>query len=776
MAQTNTDQLATWKALVKGGLQQKGAIEVVDGLNSLYSQKRITAAEIAAWLHDTPFFASVAPHVPALDEREFNRLAERIVTNLGDVGRYASESHIRKGCFLSDVDTTPIAKAVETMKDILRHHPSLDIYDYVVRQSTCITALASLVHKPDDAILATSAVQAILDMAQDASQPPDELERVLEKLSSQYLPHELYRLNEHFLVEGAAEESVLTTARDGVRRILDHYKGLEGEMAEYTDAFNKPTVEKYGRSPLSEILSCMAHFCAEATTLLLQDCSPDPAEQQRLTDLVKKYQDDEEEQLQILGQVNEERLAEKKRNQEANAGPTELRQRVHDLMTTTKPIDDMPELDALADEEGDTGVAVRAQLSGTMYVKTLVSWYGNRNLDFEGKGRLVKILSNVCDLCFDTFQVQPNRYNLVMDDCLEMLVGHVKNHHGYAYTEAMAAICGCMERAPTSPRIDSVIGCLKPAFESVRTGIAKDEDFLFIVITTVKFIAEFPPISSEARAVLHELKAAVAHYAENAENNDLKTRSSEAITALNALPSMETPDNVDDGSAATEPDDDTTGNDTTGKKRLRDADGGGSGGAPTTTKKNKRRGGYVDKGRVAFRQGGGVLVTSRDGEHTCLRDAIANLDDGIPQDVLDSIESPLGKGEDVRFDVAIQAVATCNKTLVKVSKDFLHVKGGPELALLKVDTGRKFVVQLRITYAKSANGGADDKNPDFHCVAYDGIMVKDSHKQTKVKVIQPSDRDKPKEARKVFKSLFRNGAEGLKVELTNVYELVNAGP
>ena len=396
--ETTTEQLATLKARVEGGLDKETASTIVSGLNSLFSHREITAAQIAAWLQDTPFFASVVPHVHALDD--FKRLAERIVAKLGDVVREASERHIRKGCYLTDVDTTPIAKAVETLIDILRHHPRPDIYDYVVGQvvgqSTCITALVSLGQTPRDAILATSAVQAILDnvqdmaqdMAQDPLQSPNELKIVLEKLSSQYLPHELYRLNEHFLVEGAAEESVLTHARDRVRRILGYYKGLEEEMAYYTEMFNKPTVKKYGRAPLSELLSYMARFRTDATRKLLQDCS-DPTERQRLTDLVQKYTYDEEEQLNIFRQVHE---SEKKLNQEA---PTELlRKRVHALMATHKPIDVMSELNALADEEGEVGDKVREQLSGAMYLKTLVRWY--ENLDFEGKARLVEILSKVC--------------------------------------------------------------------------------------------------------------------------------------------------------------------------------------------------------------------------------------------------------------------------------------------------------------------------------------------------------------------------------------------
>ena len=86
------------------------------------------------------------------------------------------------------------------------------------------------------------------------------------------------------------------------------------------------------------------------------------------------------------------------------------------------------------------------------------------------------------------------------------------------------------------------------------------------------------------------------------------------------------------------------------------------------------------------------------------------------------------------------------------------VKGGPEYNLLK--RSGSYVVQLRVTKDSS------DKSPDMHCVAYDGLTIKDNHKYTKVKIIEESDRTLMG-AREVFQSLL----PGLQVRVTNIYEI-----
>ena len=94
-----------------------------------------------------------------------------------------------------------------------------------------------------------------------------------------------------------------------------------------------------------------------------------------------------------------------------------------------------------------------------------------------------------------------------------------------------------------------------------------------------------------------------------------------------------------------------------------------------------------------------------------------------------------------------------------ISKDF-QTKGGPAFHLL-LRTKGSFLVQLRVTSGKD-----DPKPPDLHCVAYDGICVRDNNKYTKVKLLEESDRTREK-AHLVFDSLFFR----LEVRIKNIYEL-----
>ena len=73
------------------------------------------------------------------------------------------------------------------------------------------------------------------------------------------------------------------------------------------------------------------------------------------------------------------------------------------------------------------------------------------------------------------------------------------------------------------------------------------------------------------------------------------------------------------------------------------------------------------------------------------------------------------------------------------------IKGGSELSLLS--TEGLFVVLLRVTHDKT------DLAPDMHCVAYDGLTVRDNYRGDRVKVLDPSDRESEEKARAVFNSL-----------------------
>ena len=173
----------------------------------------------------------------------------------------------------------------------------------------------------------------------------------------------------------------------------------------------------------------------------------------------------------------------------------------------------------------------------------------------------------------------------------------------------------------------------------------------------------------------------------------------------------------------------------------------------------EEEGGFTDKGRVDFRNEGGVLVTGN--KRSCVPDAISQLLPAfsIKTDV-ETVRSmmPDAADQDTKFIKADEYVQQFGLTLQRVTQRFM-IKGGPELALL--NTTGFFVVQLTIAYDKN------DKNPDKHCVAYDGLTVRDNYKYSKVKEIEATDRSSPENARAVFNSLFKN----MQVRIKNVYEL-----
>ena len=92
----------------------------------------------------------------------------------------------------------------------------------------------------------------------------------------------------------------------------------------------------------------------------------------------------------------------------------------------------------------------------------------------------------------------------------------------------------------------------------------------------------------------------------------------------------------------------------------------------------------------------------------------------------------------------------------------MHSSGGLAYQLLQRVAGN-FVVQLRVTYDSS------DSTPDLHCVAYDGLTIKDNNKYTKVKILEESDRT-VEGSRSVFDSIL----PGLQVRVINIYELCYA--
>ena len=85
--------------------------------------------------------------------------------------------------------------------------------------------------------------------------------------------------------------------------------------------------------------------------------------------------------------------------------------------------------------------------------------------------------------------------------------------------------------------------------------------------------------------------------------------------------------------------------------------------------------------------------------------------------------------------------------------------GSGGLAFQLMQVSGSFVVQLRVTYGK-------DDSPDLHCVAYDGLTIKDNYKYAKVKILEESDRTVDG-SRAVFDSLLPD----LQVRVMNVYQL-----
>ena len=175
-------------------------------------------------------------------------------------------------------------------------------------------------------------------------------------------------------------------------------------------------------------------------------------------------------------------------------------------------------------------------------------------------------------------------------------------------------------------------------------------------------------------------------------------------------------------------------------------------------------GGYTDKGRLVFKAEGGVLRTGN--ARTCVPDALFNLlaeRELVPNtdEASEMVRAALIHDPDANVLFANANALVCDRfglSLDRVTKHFM-IKGGPAYHLLHA-TGL-FLVQLRIT------DGSDDKNPDLHCVAYDGHTIRDNYRYAKVKMLDDGNRASVDAARDVFNSLVR----GCRVEIKNIYQL-----
>jgi hypothetical protein len=113
---------------------------------------------------------------------------------------------------------------------------------------------------------------------------------------------------------------------------------------------------------------------------------------------------------------------------------------------------------------------------------------------------------------------------------------------------------------------------------------------------------------------------------------------------------------------------------------------------------------------------------------------------------------------DARFTAAQTFVESCGMLLARVTQRF-DMKGG--LAYNLLNARGLFLVHLSISY------GPHDDDPDDHCVAYDGLTVRDNNQYKKVKDLDDGDRATKEGARKLFDSLYPN----MMVRIENVFQL-----
>jgi len=180
-------------------------------------------------------------------------------------------------------------------------------------------------------------------------------------------------------------------------------------------------------------------------------------------------------------------------------------------------------------------------------------------------------------------------------------------------------------------------------------------------------------------------------------------------------------------------------------------------------KKKYTEAGFVNRGRVAYRPEGGMLVTGI--LRSCLVDVFFML---LPKHISVNLDinavrksiMPADPNKNTCFkDVDKYARKKYNISLQRVTGNFLHAIGGIAMALLQRTKGN-FLVQLHVT------NNDHDKDGDKHCVAYDGVSVRDNFQYAKVKLVEESDRNDPLNAREVFSSLFK----GQIAQITNIDE------
>ena len=142
--------------------------------------------------------------------------------------------------------------------------------------------------------------------------------------------------------------------------------------------------------------------------------------------------------------------------------------------------------------------------------------------------------------------------------------------------------------------------------------------------------------------------------------------------------------------------------------------------------------------------------------HYCLQHAIFNLHHPLLKqytikqintfDVLhhpfkpNSISSPYLDTNINEFNIALRQDKL---KLFNVSSEFVHIKGGPEKAVLTVQSDRYIIIKLRIQFPTI-------KHPDLHYLSYHNRILADDDQTMPDLLIEENDYSSTKKARAVF--------------------------
>lgn len=136
------------------------------------------------------------------------------------------------------------------------------------------------------------------------------------------------------------------------------------------------------------------------------------------------------------------------------------------------------------------------------------------------------------------------------------------------------------------------------------------------------------------------------------------------------------------------------------------------------------------------------------------------LREHVPSITLQEVRSmPSESAYKVRFREADEYLKQFGLALRRVTKDFM-LKYGPQFNLLR--TRGLYMVQMRVAY------DCEDKSPELHCIAYDGVSLKGNGRCSKE--IDERERSSYEDARKAFDSLF----PGVESRVNNIYKLEKA--